>query len=124
MFHQELLCNLSLVQYRKTWYSSWLDASFNLLSWIKFYGYEIYFCKLCVLCLLGSDLLSFSQSAPVVYRSKTIFEDATPELVRDFFWDDEFRCKWDNMLAYYKILEEFPQNGTMVVHWIKKVCVY
>ncbi|ONK67373.1 uncharacterized protein A4U43_C06F19500 [Asparagus officinalis] len=60
------------------------------------------------------------ESGPIIYRSRTVFEDATPELVRDFFWDDEFRCKWDNMLAYYKILEEFPQNGTMIVHWIKK----
>lgn len=56
----------------------------------------------------------------VIYRSRTVFEDATAEMVRDFFWDDEFRCKWDNMLTYYKILEEFPQNGTMIVHWIKK----
>jgi hypothetical protein len=55
-----------------------------------------------------------------MYCSRTIFEDATPELVRDFFWDDEFRLKWDPMLAYFKILEEFPQNGTMIIHWIKK----
>lgn len=57
---------------------------------------------------------------PIMYCSRTIFEDATPELVRDFFWDDEFRLKWDPMLAYFKILEEFPQNGTMIIHWIKK----
>ncbi|KAL2463686.1 Polyketide cyclase/dehydrase and lipid transport superfamily protein [Forsythia ovata] len=57
---------------------------------------------------------------PIMYRSKTIFEDATPELVRDFFWDDEFRPKWDPMLAYFKILEECPHTGTMTVHWIKK----
>ncbi|XP_002517011.2 uncharacterized protein LOC8280167 [Ricinus communis] len=60
------------------------------------------------------------QNAPTVYRSRTVFEDATPELVRDFFWDDEFRLKWDPMLAYFKILEEFPHSGTMIVHWIKK----
>ncbi|CAA2966078.1 START domain-containing s involved in steroidogenesis phosphatidylcholine transfer [Olea europaea subsp. europaea] len=57
---------------------------------------------------------------PIMYRSKTIFEDATPELVRDFFWDDEFRPKWDPMLAYFKILEECPHTGTLVVQWIKK----
>ncbi|KAK3043468.1 hypothetical protein RJ639_002047, partial [Escallonia herrerae] len=60
------------------------------------------------------------ERGPVVYRSKTLFEDATPELVRDFFWDDEFRPKWDPMLAYFKILEEWPRTGTMIVHWIKK----
>ncbi|KAI3469696.1 hypothetical protein Pfo_026359 [Paulownia fortunei] len=60
------------------------------------------------------------EMSPIVYRSKTIFEDATPELVRDFFWDDEFRPKWDPMLAYVKILEECPDIGLMIVHWIKK----
>lgn len=57
---------------------------------------------------------------PTVYRSKTIFEDATPELVRDFFWDDEFRPKWDPMLVHVNILEECPNTGMMIVHWIKK----
>ncbi|CAH8382124.1 unnamed protein product [Eruca vesicaria subsp. sativa] len=60
------------------------------------------------------------QSGPVVYRSRTVFEDATPDIVRDFFWDDEFRPKWDPMLAYFKTLEEVPQTGTTIVHWIKK----
>ncbi|XP_062187396.1 uncharacterized protein LOC133890828 [Phragmites australis] len=57
---------------------------------------------------------------PIMYCSRTIFEDATPELVRDFFWDGDFRLKWDPMLAYSKTLDEFPQNGTTIVHWIKK----
>ncbi|OMO95566.1 hypothetical protein COLO4_15793 [Corchorus olitorius] len=60
------------------------------------------------------------ETGPAIYRSRTVFEDATPELVRDFFWDDEFRPKWDPMLAYVKILEECPHTGTSIVHWIKK----
>ncbi|XP_044500460.1 uncharacterized protein LOC123221653 [Mangifera indica] len=60
------------------------------------------------------------ETGPTVYRSRTVFEGATPELVRDFFWDDEFRPKWDPMLAYFNILKECPHTGTMVVHWIKK----
>ncbi|KFK39597.1 hypothetical protein AALP_AA3G264700 [Arabis alpina] len=60
------------------------------------------------------------ETGPVVYRSRTVFEDATPEIVRDFFWDDEFRPKWDTMLAYFKTLEEHLQTGTTIVHWIKK----
>ncbi|KAL5542146.1 hypothetical protein UlMin_009856 [Ulmus minor] len=60
------------------------------------------------------------ENGPTVYRSRTFFEDATPELVRDFFWDDEFRPKWDPMLAYFKSLEECSHTGTMTVHWIKK----
>lgn len=61
------------------------------------------------------------QTGPPQYRSSTVFEDATPELVRDFFWDDEFRLKWDDMLIHASILEECPTTGTMVVHWVRKV---
>lgn len=52
-----------------------------------------------------------------------MLEDATPEMVRDFFWDDEWRMKskWDDMLLYHTTLEECPTTGTMVVHWIRKV---
>ncbi|XP_050372593.1 uncharacterized protein LOC126790419 [Argentina anserina] len=60
------------------------------------------------------------ETGPTVYCSRTVFEDATPELVRDFFWDDEFRPKWDPMLVHCKILEECPDTGTMIIHWIKK----
>jgi hypothetical protein len=66
-------------------------------------------------------VLQYLQVGPIMYCSHTIFEDATPELVRDFFWDFDFRRKWDHMLGYSKTLDEFPQNGTMIVHWIKKV---
>lgn len=62
------------------------------------------------------------ETGPPQYRSRTIFEDATPELVRDFFWDDEFRIKnkWDDMLLHHSPLEECPVTGTMIVHWIRK----
>ncbi|RWR86593.1 START domain-containing protein [Cinnamomum micranthum f. kanehirae] len=60
------------------------------------------------------------EEGPPIYRSRTVFEDATPELVRDFFWDDEFRAKWDPMMSYFKLLEECPHTGISVVHWIKK----
>ncbi|KAJ3674702.1 hypothetical protein LUZ60_005318 [Juncus effusus] len=60
------------------------------------------------------------EDGPIVFKSRTVFEDATPELVKDFFWDDSFRLKWDAMLAHFNILEEFPRNGTMIVKWIKK----
>ncbi|KAJ7965251.1 StAR-related lipid transfer protein [Quillaja saponaria] len=57
---------------------------------------------------------------PPQYRSSTIFEDATPEIVRDLFWDDEFRPKWDDMLASSKTIEECPTTGTMIVQWVRK----
>ncbi|KAL5737116.1 hypothetical protein ACOSQ2_031904 [Xanthoceras sorbifolium] len=60
------------------------------------------------------------KTGPSQYRSRTLFEDATPEIVRDFFWDDVFRSKWDDMLAYSTTIEECPTTGTMLVHWIRK----
>nr|GEX30412.1 START domain, START-like domain protein [Tanacetum cinerariifolium] len=60
------------------------------------------------------------ESGPPQYRSITVYEDATPELLRDFFWDDKVRPKWDDMLLYSKTLDEFPAVGASVVHWIRK----
>nr|XP_043635134.1 uncharacterized protein LOC122606234 [Erigeron canadensis] len=60
------------------------------------------------------------ETGPPQYCSKTVYENATPELMRDFFWDDEFRLKWDDMLLHATTLEEFPKTGTSVVHWIRK----
>ncbi|CAN1310166.1 StAR-related lipid transfer protein 7, mitochondrial [Linum perenne] len=60
------------------------------------------------------------QTGPTVLRSRTVFEDATPNLVKDFFWDDEFRPKWDPMLGYIKILDECSSTGISISHWIKK----
>ncbi|KAK2664423.1 hypothetical protein Ddye_002997 [Dipteronia dyeriana] len=60
------------------------------------------------------------ENGPPQYRSSTVFEDATPEMVRDFFWDDEFRSKWDDMLIHSSTLEECPTTGTMVVQWVRK----
>ena len=61
------------------------------------------------------------QTGPPQYRSRTIFEDSTPEMVRDFFWDDDFRSKWDDMLIHHAMLEEYQPTGTMIVHWTRKV---
>ncbi|KAJ9173807.1 hypothetical protein P3X46_016908 [Hevea brasiliensis] len=60
------------------------------------------------------------ETGPTQYRTRTVFEDATPEMVRDFFWDDEFRFKWDDMVIHTAILEECPTTGTMVVQWVRK----
>ncbi|XP_010553581.1 PREDICTED: uncharacterized protein LOC104823628 [Tarenaya hassleriana] len=60
------------------------------------------------------------ENGPPQYRSRTFFEDATPEMVRDFFWDDGFRAKWDDMLIYASTHEECLETGTMVVQWVRK----
>ncbi|KAL4362286.1 hypothetical protein GQ457_04G038080 [Hibiscus cannabinus] len=59
-------------------------------------------------------------AGPTQYRSRTVYEDASPEMVRDFFWDDQFRPNWDKMLASVATMEECPTTGTMVVHWLRK----
>lgn len=60
------------------------------------------------------------ETGPPQYRSRTVYEDVTPELARDFFWDDEFRLKWDDMVIEAETLEECPTTGTMVVRWVRK----
>ncbi|XP_060203990.1 uncharacterized protein LOC132632165 [Lycium barbarum] len=60
------------------------------------------------------------ETGPPQYCSRTVYEDATPELLRDFFWDDEFRVKWDDMLVHAETIEECPTTGTMIVHWVRK----
>ncbi|CAL0321063.1 unnamed protein product [Lupinus luteus] len=60
------------------------------------------------------------ENGPPQYRSSTVFEDASPELVRDFFWDDEFRSKWDDMLLHANTIQECPLTGTMIVQWVCK----
>lgn len=68
-------------------------------------------------CLLHT----FYQTGPPQYCSRTVYENATPELLRDFYWDDEFRLKWDDMLIHAQTREECPTTGTMIVHWVRKV---
>ncbi|KFK33976.1 hypothetical protein AALP_AA5G086000 [Arabis alpina] len=60
------------------------------------------------------------QNGPPQYRSRTVFEDATPEMVRDFFWDDEFRSHWDDMLLLSSTLDSSTDTGTMLVQWVRK----
>uniref|UniRef100_A0A1J3DWS5 StAR-related lipid transfer protein 7, mitochondrial n=1 Tax=Noccaea caerulescens TaxID=107243 RepID=A0A1J3DWS5_NOCCA len=60
------------------------------------------------------------KNGPTEYRSRTVFEDATPEVLRDFFWDDQFRPTWDTMLSSSTTVEECPSTGTMIVRWIRK----
>ncbi|KAK4421415.1 hypothetical protein Salat_2092000 [Sesamum alatum] len=60
------------------------------------------------------------ETGPPQYRSRTVYEDATPETLRDFFWDDEFRSKWDDMLTHAETLEDCSTTGTMLVQWVRK----
>jgi hypothetical protein len=57
---------------------------------------------------------------PTEYKTRTVVEDTSPELMRDFFWDDEFRCHWDEMLIYTKTWEACEETGSMIVQWVRK----
>ncbi|EFJ21392.1 hypothetical protein SELMODRAFT_228472 [Selaginella moellendorffii] len=59
-------------------------------------------------------------NGPTQYKSRTVIEGITPQLMRDFFWDDEFRVEWDDMLLSAKTLDECPETGYMLVHWVRK----
>jgi hypothetical protein len=50
-----------------------------------------------------------------------VFENATADMVKDFYWDDEFRFEWDNMIIYSKTLEGCNETGAEIAHWIRKV---
>ncbi|VFQ68730.1 unnamed protein product [Cuscuta campestris] len=61
-----------------------------------------------------------SEEGHLMYRTISLYEDVTPEILRDFFWDDEFRSKWDAMHFSSDLLEECTKTGAMLVHWIRK----
>jgi hypothetical protein len=91
-------------------------------------AFYFYYCIRCTGRCYNWEFICFLwfvslQNGPPQYRSSTIFEDASPEVVRDFFWDDEFRIKdsWDDMLLQHETLEECTKTGTMVVRWVRKV---
>lgn len=60
------------------------------------------------------------QEGPTEYRSRQVFENATPEILRDFFLDDEFRHEWDDLIKSAYCLEGCKETGESVAHWVKK----
>lgn len=61
------------------------------------------------------------QDGPTEYKSRTVFEDSTPDLVKDFYWDDAFRPVWDDMLIHAETLEGCRESGSEIAHWVRKV---
>eukprot|EP00897_Mesotaenium_endlicherianum_P001262 jgi/Mesen1/1163/ME000124S00195 len=57
---------------------------------------------------------------PTEYRSRTVVQECTPELMRDFFWDDDFRKEWDDLLLSHKTLEACTKTGVQIVQWVRK----
>lgn len=54
------------------------------------------------------------------YLSVTIFENCSPELLRDFYMDNDYRKLWDKMLTAFEQLEVDRSNGTEIGRMIKK----
>ncbi|KAF3338767.1 StAR-related lipid transfer protein 7 [Carex littledalei] len=57
---------------------------------------------------------------PPRYLSVTTFERCSPEMLRDFYMDSEFRKEWDNTLSSQDQLQVDNYTGTEVGRTIKK----
>lgn len=54
------------------------------------------------------------------YKSVTIARNATAEEMTDFYLDDDYRSKWDGLIARHEILENGPmEDRRQMVHWIR-----
>ncbi|MCO5606689.1 hypothetical protein L7F22_060878 [Adiantum nelumboides] len=60
------------------------------------------------------------QEGPTEYRTRHIFANVTPEIIRDFFWDDELRHEWDSLIRSAKCVEGCFKTGENITHWVKK----
>ncbi|KAJ4793989.1 Polyketide cyclase/dehydrase and lipid transport superfamily protein [Rhynchospora pubera] len=74
----------------------------------------------------GNDNISYEAwrdkkaVGPPRYLSVTTFERCSPEILRDFYMDSEFRKEWDNTLFSQDQLEVDVGSGTEVGRTIKK----
>lgn len=60
------------------------------------------------------------EQGPTEYRSRTVMERCSSTLMRDFFWDDDFRSAWDDMLVQARTITACERTGFQVVHWVRK----
>lgn len=60
------------------------------------------------------------QEGPTEYRTRHIFENVTPQMLRDFLWDDEVRHEWDSLIRSAKCLEGCSETGENISYWVKK----
>ncbi|BBG98701.1 Polyketide cyclase/dehydrase and lipid transport superfamily protein [Prunus dulcis] len=73
-----------------------------------------------------NDLLSYyakcckPKDGPVKYLSSTIFENCSPEKLRDFYMDNDYRKQWDKMLIEHEQLQVDKNKGVEVGRSIKK----
>lgn len=65
-------------------------------------------------------ICSCFQDGPVKYLSSTIFENCSPEKLRDFYMDNDYRKQWDKMLIEHEQLQVDKNKGVEVGRSIKK----
>ncbi|CAI9093328.1 OLC1v1028803C1 [Oldenlandia corymbosa var. corymbosa] len=60
------------------------------------------------------------KDGPVKYLSLTVFENCSPELLRNFYMDNDYRKTWDNTIIEHKQLQVDVSSGTEFGRTIKK----
>ncbi|CAO2840445.1 unnamed protein product [Amaranthus hypochondriacus] len=60
------------------------------------------------------------KDGPLKYWSVTIFENCSPETLRDFYMDSDFRKQWDKTVVAHEQLQIDERSGTEVGRTIKK----
>ncbi|KAI4325189.1 hypothetical protein MLD38_030607 [Melastoma candidum] len=74
----------------------------------------------------STDLVSYTASCskpkdgPVKYLSTTVFENCSPELLRDFYMDNSYRKRWDKTIVDHVQLQVDAASGTEVGQTVKK----
>ncbi|KAL0717104.1 hypothetical protein Bca4012_066426 [Brassica carinata] len=57
---------------------------------------------------------------PMKYLSTTVFENCSPEVLRDFYMDNEYRKQWDKTVVEHEQLQVDSNSGIEIGRTIKK----
>ncbi|THU72167.1 hypothetical protein C4D60_Mb04t09260 [Musa balbisiana] len=74
----------------------------------------------------SSNLVSYKakffrpKDGPLKFYSVTTFEKCSAELLRDFYMDNQYRIKWDNIVIHHEQLQVDENSGTEIGRCIKK----
>ncbi|XP_062155444.1 uncharacterized protein LOC133863502 [Alnus glutinosa] len=60
------------------------------------------------------------KNGPLKYESVTVFENCSPEMLRDFYMDNDYRKQWDKTLVEHEQLQVDKTNGVEIGRTIKK----
>ncbi|KAK7381474.1 hypothetical protein VNO80_00017 [Phaseolus coccineus] len=60
------------------------------------------------------------KNGPLRYLSKTVFNDISSEMLRNFYMDNDYRKQWDKTVVKHTQLHVDKSDGTEVGHTIKK----